>query len=200
MSGVRLYLRQSDPLWSGLQLGFGASTIGRGGCLLMAVLAAAHERGSKPASFGPREANELFKRVGAFRLPDGTVGGSNLVIHIAAAAVGLEAPYEARSMGNAGDPALVGALERALELGMAIVHVDHDARRAGGDAAPDHFVLAYAREQIVNGTIEAVCYDPAPREQRDRRLRLPIPELAAQVRWSAKDTRDYAVRAVRPIL
>jgi hypothetical protein len=192
-------LRQGDRLWSGLQLGHGRSSYGGAGCLMFDILMAAHALGTRPLEFGPRDANELFKRVGAFRLPDGRAGGSNLVIHIAAAAVGLEAPYAERTVGPAGSLQLANAIERALERGLAILHVDHDRDRPAGDAAADHFVLLLRMARTELGPLELECADPAPREEKDRLVRLAWPELRGLAMWSPKDVRRYNVLGVRPI-
>lgn len=172
-------LYQSDTHWTGLPLGDGPSTIGKKGCLLVALTMAARETGVRP-SLLPPHANLFCLEAGAFE-------GDALIIHKAAAALDLEAPLFERVVAPIGSGALIDAVSNALTAGdLAILHVDHE-----GDDDGDHFILAYA----IKGD-RVLCYDPAVGRVS---LTWPGLESAGEVVWGPKDFRRYRVTAVRPI-
>lgn len=177
-------LYQADAHWSGLTLGKGPSTIGKSGCLLVCLTMAAREFGVRPTLLPPH-ANLLCLEAGAF-------DGDALIVHLAAAALDLDAPLAERIVAPVGSGALIDAVSDALVGGaLAILHVDHDSTRPSGDADADHFILAY---QIKGDRV--LCYDPAV-----GRVQLTWPGLqsAGDVVWGPKDFRRYRVMAVRPI-
>ena len=177
-------LYQADTHWSGLTLGDGPSTIGKSGCLLVCLTLAARELGALP-SLLPPHANLLCLQAGAF-------SGDALVVHLAAAALDLEAPLDDRVKAPIGSGALIDAVSDALTSGaLAILHVDHDSNRPAGDVDADHFILAY---QIKGDRV--LCYDPAVGRVS---LTWPGLESAGDVVWGPKDFRRYRVVAVRPI-
>lgn len=177
-------LYQSDKHWSGVTLGEGPSTIGRGGCLLCCLTMAARELGTRP-SLLPVHANLEFLDAGAFH-------GDALVIHLAAPTIGLDAPLADRVKAPPGSGALRDAVEDAIFAGgLAILHVDHDGDRPGGDADGDHFVLAH---KIEGNRLH--CLDPAVGRVL---LSWPGLESVSDVVWGKGDHRRYHVLAVRPV-
>lgn len=138
--------RQADDRWSQAVLGEGPSTIGRSGCLLVCLaMAREHILGCELA---PLEANERCLAAGAYHR-------SLLIVPRAAEALGLAL---VERLGGPGQPApsleaMRALVDEALSAGgVAVLHVDHDARGGG-----DHFVLIYDRAGA--GYLAA---DPAP--------------------------------------
>lgn len=174
MTGV---LWQNSPQWGSLKLGMGASTIGRGGCLLTCLTEAARLLAGRPGLLPPH-ANEICKGAKAFQ-------ASLLILEPAAKALGLECPASERVDGKPGDSHLNDALLTALERGFAVIHVDHDGLDGG-----DHFILATGKSD--GGNI--VCRDPALATL----VALQWPSLEAAVRWGQKP-KTYRVVSVRPL-
>jgi hypothetical protein len=186
-------LRQNDPRWGDELLGFGKSTFGGAGCLMFDLLMAAHALEAKPRAFGPKDANDALKKAMAF-------SGSGLIIDVAAKALGLEAPKREMVMrSSVTEAAFTDAIVDALRRGLVILHVDHDSTRKGGDPEPDHFILAHALVTTEGGPLELECADPAPREERNRTVRLAWPELRGLATWLPSDVRRYDVLSMRPI-
>lgn len=176
-------LYQADGRWSSIRLGGGPSTIGRGGCLLTCLTMAARILGTRPGLIPPH-ANKAFQDAKAF-------DGDLLRIHDAAPVLGLLAPLSERVVGHPGDTQIKDCVRDALGVdGLAIMHVDHDATRIGGDASGDHFILA----RLIQGGAFLVCLDPAV-----GRVSLTWPELEGVAVWGKNDRRVYRVVGVRPI-
>lgn len=177
-------LYQSDRHWASLTLGEGPATIGRGGCLLLCLTMAARILGTRP-SILPVHANLEFLDVNAFH-------GDALVIHLAAPTLGLDAPLKERVKAPPGSGVLRDATEDALFSGsLAILHVDHDGDRPGGDVDGDHFILAHR----IEGN-RLLCMDPAVGRVS---LTWPGLESAGEVLWGKEDRRKYHTIAVRPV-
>lgn len=190
MSARPVVLAQGDVRWRGLQLGNGALRVGGHGCLLVALTQAVRELKVQPDALPPH-VQEACRRARAFG-----PASSNLTLPTAAEAVGLSSPLRAR-VDSEDASVLARALEQALETGgLAILQVDHDRDRAGGDMPPDHFVLATGfRTSGIGGRLELAVLDPAT----GREELLLWPTLTGNVRWSALDVRTYRVLSVRPV-
>lgn len=138
--------RQADKRWSKMQLGEGASTLGKGGCLVTCFGIARETLIGEVAT--PDITNAKCKIAKAF-----LAGTSKLVPRLAAPALGLELLERVDEV-QPTDPNIVRVVKRGLDAGgVAIVEVDHN-RLAGGD----HFVVVF--EQQIDGTFRA--WDPAP--------------------------------------
>lgn len=166
-------LAQNDRRWGSIVLGNGPSSIGRSGCLLVCLTEAARRLAGRPDLLPPH-ANEICRQVGAFF-------GASLVVPEAARALGLEVDEKVTAEGDLAD-----AVERALELGCAIVHVDHDA-----DPEGDHFLLATS---FAGEPRHVECLDPATGVP----VWLSWPDLKATTRWG-KTVKQYRAISVRPI-
>jgi hypothetical protein len=185
----RRILRQNDREWRADHLGEGVASIGRYGCLLVVLTQALIELGLEPQA-NPKDINARLKKARAF-----APSSSSLVLPHAAAALGLTSPLDAR-VDSADPAALVPAIETTLATGgLAVLHVDHDAARKGGDGAPDHFTLATALKAQPDGTVKLANLDPAT----GREELLDWPALTGTVRWSDLDERRYRVLSVRPL-
>lgn len=122
-------LIQNDARWGKVQLGFGTSSIGGGGCLLTAMTMAFNS--IRGAALIPPDVNEIAKNVRAF-----AAGSSNLVVETLAEALKLAVGKRVRNA-----PSDVGGMIEAVQQGLrnkglAILHVDYE-----GDNDGDHFVL-----------------------------------------------------------
>lgn len=170
-------LWQANPAWSKVKLGNGASTIGRGGCLLTCLTEAARTLTSRP-NLIPPHVNETCRQVGAFQ-------ASLLALDKAAIAMGLECSLKDRVDGEPGEQKLKDALLAALDHGMAVIHVDKDGLDGG-----DHFILATGKSPEGN----IICKDPAVASV----VVLQWPALTALVRWG-KTLKSYRVVSVRPL-
>ena len=175
-------LYQADSRWSTILLGAGPSTIGRGGCLLCCLTMAARRLQTRPALIPPH-ANKQFQDAAVY-------DGDRLRIHDAAPVLGLLAPLSERVMGRPGDPHIKDAIRDAFGAdGLAVLHVDYDGEKPGGDVDGDHFVLA-----VELTPTSVVCLDPAV-----GRVTLSWPVLEGVAVWGKVDRRAYCVVGVRPI-
>lgn len=175
-------LYQADSRWSQLRLGDGPSTIGKAGCLLTCLTMAARILGTRPALIPPH-ANKAFQDAAVY-------DGDRLRVHDAAPVLGLLAPLSERVVGQPGDPHLKDALRDAFgQDGLAILHVDYDGTKPGGDVSGDHFILAAGWNPST-----VLCNDPAV-----GRMSLSWPLLEGLAVWGKTDRRLYCVVGVRPI-
>lgn len=175
-------LYQADNRWSQITLGAGPSTIGRGGCLLTCLSMAARILGTRP-SLIPPHANKAFQDASVY-------DGDRLRIHDAAPVLGLLAPLSERVASSPGDAHIKDAIRDAFGAdGLAILHVDYDGNKPGGDVGGDHFILAVEKQPSA-----IICYDPAV-----GRVSLSWPLLEGLAVWSKTDRRLYCVVGVRPI-
>lgn len=175
MSGPRY--KQADPKWGSAVLGFGPSTIGRSGCLLVCLCEAA--RVLRGVEMPPPLLNSagidrktflhsmaLTKELGALA---GLVVGDKLT-------------------GDASQ--LRGVIGDALrEGGLAIAHVDHT-----GDAFGDHFVLILGERYDASGFKRLVYADPAT----GREAELDAVNLNGSTVWGARP-KTYRVTSVRTV-
>ena len=175
-------LYQADSRWSQIALGSGPSTIGRGGCLLVCLTMAARRLQTRPALIPPH-ANKQFQDAAVY-------DGDRLRIHDAAPVLGLLAPLSERVTGQPGSTQIKDAVRDAFGAdGLAILHVDYDGDKPGGDVEGDHFILAV---EMLPSSI--VCHDPAV-----GRVVLSWPMLEGLAVWGKTDRRLYCVVGVRPI-
>jgi hypothetical protein len=173
-------LKQADDRWRKRVLGNGPASIGLKGCVLLSVINAARELGTR-ISLTPLEANASCVVGQAF-------DGQALNVERAARLFGLSAPYTGRTVIGAGE--LPRALSVALGSGMALVRVDYVGR---GEPTDDGRHTILARAFGVGGQ-QVECWDPAA-----GRVLLSFPGLSAKVRWGDKDERTYRVVKVHPI-
>ncbi len=172
---VTAHIRQGAKPHRSAILGQGSNTIGGAGCLLCAIREAQCIL-VPGTSRDPRELNDLGINAGAFV-------GSGAIIDKLAACAGLVCGPRI-----AGDTAVIrSVIMQALRAGsLALLHVDHDSKRANGDSAADHWVLAIALD--ADGIVYA---DPATGGPGS----LPTETLIGMSTWP--DKRVFAVRALR---
>jgi hypothetical protein len=176
VSGPRY--KQADPRWSAGVLGFGPSTIGRAGCMLVCLCEAArmlrgvempppllNSAGVDRKAF--LHSSALTKELGALA---GLVVGDKL---------------------TAAEPSLLrGVIGEALRNGgLAIAHVDHT-----GDAFGDHFVLLHAERHDASGFKRIVYADPAT----GRDAELDAVSLTGSTVWGSRP-KTYRVTSVRSV-
>lgn len=170
--------KQADPRWSADVLGYGPSTIGGSGCMLVCLCEAVRELTG--VDMPPPMLNRRGTAEGAF------LHSSALTAKLAALA-GLKAGDKV----NAAEPSLLrGAIGEAFRTGgLAILHVDHS-----GDAFGDHFVLALREEYDASGNKRIVYADPAT----GREAQLDAMRLEGSTTWGTR-VKTYRVRGVRAI-
>lgn len=174
-------LLQADPQWSRRVIGNGPGSIGQKGCVLLSVINAARELGTR-ISLTPLEANASCVVGEAF-------DGQALNVEKAARLFGLSAPYSGRTVIGAG-ATLPNALEQALSSGLALLRVDYVGRTPPTDDGR-HTILARA---FGPGRQQVECWCPAA-----GRVLMAFPSLAAKARWGERDERGYRVVKVHPI-
>ena len=175
-------LYQADSRWSTITLGAGPSTIGRAGCLLVCLVMAARRLQTRPALIPPH-ANKAFQDAAVY-------DGDRLRVHDAAPVLGLVAPLSERVTGNPGSAQIKDTVRDAFGAdGLAILHVDYDGDKPGGDIDGDHFILA-----VEMTPSSVVCLDPAV-----GRVVLSWPMLEGLAVWGKTDRRLYCVVGARPI-
>jgi hypothetical protein len=188
--------RQSDHAWSLDPLGFGAKgqTLGSHGCLVAAVAQAAAMAGTRPEAT-PKSVNTLLQMLGGFT-------GAKLHWQQALRLHGFQV-LDDEVRAPACDPRLALRLSDKLHTPgrtFALVNVDHDASRPGGDDEPDHWLLAYRLGHTPGGVPAVWCTDSAIGQH----VPIPLATLAQQVTWRAaskgraEDRRLYQVCWVRP--
>lgn len=169
--------RQADQKWSAATLGFGPSTIGRSGCLLVCLCEAA--RMLRGVEMPP----PLLNSAGIDR---------KAFLHSMALTKELGA-LAGLAIGDTvkGDPSqLRGAIGDALRAGgLAIAHVDHT-----GDAFGDHFVLIYDEAHDASGFRRLLYADPAT----GRDAQLDAVNLEGVTTWGTR-VKTYRVRSVRSV-
>jgi hypothetical protein len=189
-------LKQGDDRWSADLLGFGPSTLGGSGCLLVALCEAARIL-KVHAYLDPRELNTRGQAAKTFAGVDKASGkwivgiGSGALIPALAACAGLEVDRSRRK-----EVAVVGAdsvrttIKTALGQGeLVLLNVDHDSTRKGGDEHPDHWVLAFAMTaDVVSFTDAATGKDGS----------LSLASLTGLARWGTPP-RIYKVMVAQPV-
>ncbi len=126
-------LVQNSSAWGGNQLGFGSSTIGRGGCLITALTMAVNAILGR--SLSPADVNQIGRNVGAFAPNSSDVDPAQL-----ARALGLKIGERIRGMPDDLGNMIRVVDEALLAGGLAVVHVDHEGDRDG-----DHFIVINAK-------------------------------------------------------
>jgi hypothetical protein len=169
--------KQNDPRWGSAVLGFGPSTIGRSGCLLVCLSEAA--RMLRGVEMPPPLLNSagidrkaymhsmaLTKELGALA---GLVVGDK----------------------QTGDvPTMRGMIGETLRGGgLVIAHVDHT-----GDALGDHFVVVHVDGHDASGNRRLTYADPAT----GRDAELDGVNLTGSTTWGTR-VKTYRVRGVRSV-
>ena len=178
-------LWQGSAPWGSVPVGLGAETHGAVGCLSTAVAQLLRIMGSR-AGATPLHVKDMALAAGGV-YADGKSGA--VVTALVDAMVGLVHGVDVDGVGKvASVPDLQSAIIDALRRGgAALVCVDHDSMRRGGDPLGDHWIAAYA----VDGERLLVA-DPASTGTTS----LDWATLAGPSRWG-RVTRDYRVtRAV----
>lgn len=169
--------RQADPRWSAEKLGFGPSTIGRSGCLLVCLCEAARElRGVELLppflnAMGIKEKAFLHSMALTEKL--GTIAGLRIGEKIV------------------GDAAMLRGVVRDTfaKGGLSILHVDHTK-----DIFGDHFILALKDENDASGNRRILYSDSAT----GRESQLDGVNLVGSTTWGTqiKNYRAISVRSV----
>jgi hypothetical protein len=180
------YFRQNEAPWNKFRLYDDGPTVGSKGCTLTCVAQAVQELTDLVVN--PEIALYTAQLVGALVDKNGRVPGALLNIPLLAEQFNLIAPPGERTdMAKHGERAIRECLDHAFAKGMAILWVDHDRTRAGGDEQGDHYVLGL---RIEDGAI--VCADPATGTD----CRINLGTLEGPAPWGR---RTYRVMGVRPI-
>lgn len=169
--------KQADQRWSQATLGFGPSTIGRAGCLLVCLCEAA--RALRDVEMPP----PLLNSAGIDR---------KAFIHSMAITQKLGELAGLRvSEKITGDPSLLrGAIGEAFRGGgLVIAHVDHT-----GDAFGDHFVLLLGERYDASGNKRIAYADPAT----GREAELDAVNLSGVTVWGTR-AKTYRVLSVRTV-
>lgn len=180
------FFRQADPEWRDLLLCAAGPTLARAGCTLTCVSELVRHMTNHAIT--PKVALACAQLVGALVDKTGEPPGSRLVIPRLCEQYDLEAPTDdRRDIAVHGEQAMREAIDRAMAQGCAILWVDHDKDRPGGDEDGDHYVSAL---RVGNGDL--VCADPATGEA----CRISLGTLEGKAGWG---DRTYRIRGVRPI-
>lgn len=130
------YLKQRDPRWSSLKLGFSDVTIGGYGCAITAVAMLLNYRSAFVTFWNPPKVNSELVRAKAFR-------DTNLVDWQRVPEVFPEAHLHYDGRINTPGPAPVDRIDALLRVGMpVIVRVDFDLKKSGEQ---EHFVLVHGK-------------------------------------------------------
>lgn len=182
-----LLVRKMRHFWQGASnygralVGHGLSTMAKAGCLVTSLDMLGIYLGTIDTSVDPGVANELMKK-----LP-GAFDGSNMIMHVAAPALGLEAPAHERIRGVFGDPKLKKLLVDTLNAGdVAVIHVSTDGDPKDGG---EHFIAAY---KIEDGCV--VCADPA----LGTSVYIPLSTMEKKVMWGRVE-KHYQIVSVAPV-
>lgn len=170
--------KQADPRWSQATLGFGPSSIGRSGCMLVCLCEAA--RMLRDVEMPPPLLNSAGIDRTAFL-------HSMAITSQLGALAGLVVGEPVKSH----DPtALRGAIGETLRSGgLVIAHVDHT-----GDAFGDHFVLVHTDGHDASGNKRLTYADPAT----GRDAELDAMSLTGSTTWGTK-VKTYRVHGVRSV-
>lgn len=164
-------LRQADPRWSKLTLGFGPGTIGKFGCALVSICQAA--KLLRGVELLPPHLNAMGREAKGFK--------EVLVIWDI---VGRAAGLEIRPM-ITGD-GLYKAIATVLKSkGACLLHVDHK-----NDERGDHWVLAHSMDD--NGNLICSCSAIGGDVVIDQKT------MTGPVMWG-KEAKTYSVRGARPV-
>lgn len=162
-------------------VGDGTSSMAAAGCLVSSLDMIGIYLGAIDATVNPGEANRRMKKI------PGAFSGSNLVMHLGARALGLEAPASERIKSAFGDPRLKKLLISTLEAGdCAVVHVSTDGDPKDGG---EHFIAAYRIEGD-----DVVCADSA----LGAPVHIPLATLEKRVMWRNKE-KIYQIVSVAPV-
>lgn len=169
--------KQADPRWSNAVLGFGPSTIGRAGCLLVCLCEAA--RILRGVEMPPPLLNSAGIDRKAFLH---SMAMTKELGALAGLAVGDKVKGDASQ--------LRGEIGQALRNGgLSIAHVDHT-----GDAFGDHFVLVIDEQHDASGFRRMTYCDPAT----GREAQLDAVNLEGVTTWGTR-VKTYRVRSVRSV-
>ena len=168
--------RQADPRWSSDVLGYGPSTIGASGCMLVCLCEAVRELTG--VDMPPPMLNRRGIAEGAFLHSSALTGK-----------LGALAGLKIGDKVTATDPSLLrGVIGDAFRgNGLAILHVDHS-----GDVFGDHFVLALRDEYDASGFKRLIYADPAT----GREAPMDAVSLEGVTTWGTRVKR-YRVRSAR---
>lgn len=169
--------RQADPRWSAATLGFGPSTIGRAGCLLVCLCEAA--RALRGVEMPPPLLNSAGIDRKAFLH---SMAMTKELGALAGLVIGDKVKGDASQ--------LRGAIGETLRAGgLVIAHVDHT-----GDAFGDHFVLILDEHYDASGFKRLLYADPAT----GREAQLDGVNLEGSTTWGTQ-VKTYRVRSVRSV-
>jgi hypothetical protein len=186
-------LKQGDPQWKDRWLGNidGFDTIGRKGCTLTSLAIAARVIGTSD-DVTPDELQDECRAKAAFFY-------QRLLIHVAAPLVGLEAPLRDRralrdghteeDLRRCADHA-VEALSDVVHRGVAILGVDHDSRKPGGDPDEDHYLCLVRHQKKGPLPPRYLCIDPADGS---------VVSIDRQTLQGTTRGKTYRVVSVRPV-
>jgi hypothetical protein len=169
--------KQADPRWSAAVLGFGPSTIGRAGCMLVSLCEAA--RMLRGVEMPPPMLNSAGIDRKAFL-------HSMAITKELGALAGLDVGEK-----QTGDIATMrGMVGETLRAGgLVIAHVDHT-----GDAFGDHFVLIHADTYDGSGFRRLRYADPAT----GRDAQIDGMTLEGVTTWGTR-VKTYRIRSVRSV-
>jgi hypothetical protein len=169
--------KQADPRWGSAVLGFGPSTIGRAGCLLVCLCEAA--RMLRGVEMPP----PLLNAAGIDR---------KAFLHSMALTkeLGALAKLVVGEKQTGDVPTMRGMIGETLRSGgLVIAHVDHT-----GDAFGDHFVLIHADSYDASGNRRLLYADAAT----GRDAELDAVNLEGSTVWGTR-VKTYRVRGVRSV-
>lgn len=164
-------LRQADPRWSKVALGFGPGTIGRYGCVLLSMCQAA--KILRNIELIPPHLNAAGRQAKAFR-------GELAIWNVLGSVAGLDV----HPLVTAGD--LQTVIHSTLRAkGCCFLHVDHK-----NDERGDHWILAHS----ISDAGDFICSCSAVGDD----VAISKDTLRGATTWGA-EPKVYAVRAVRPV-
>jgi hypothetical protein len=164
-------LRQADPRWSKVMLGFGPGTIGRFGCALVSICQAA--KFLRNVEFLPPHLNAMGRSAKAFK-------GELVIWDLLGRTAGLDVhPI------IVGDGLLAAIASTLKAKGACLLHVDHK-----GDERGDHWVLAHGITDV--GDIICSC------SAVGGDVVISKETLRGSTTWG-NEPKTYAVRGARPV-
>ena len=164
-------LRQADPRWSKVMLGFGPGTIGKFGCALVSICQAG--KFLRNVEFLPPHLNAMGRSAKAFK-------GELVIWDILGRAAGLDV----RSI-IVGDGLTAAIAATLRSKGVCLLHVDHK-----GDERGDHWVLAHS----MTDTNDFICSCSAIGDD----VIVSKETLRGSTTWG-NEPKVYAVRGARPV-
>ena len=164
-------LRQADPRWSKVVLGFGPGTIGRYGCVLTCLCHAA--KFLRGVELLPPHLNAMGQQAKAFK-------GELIIWGLIQRHAGLDIKSP-----MTGDE-LAATIHTALRAkGCCLLHVDHK-----NDERGDHWILAHSLSDIG----DFICSDPATGDD----VIISKDTLRGATTW-VNEPKVYTVRVARPV-